>query len=169
MSAEKLSDSELSRLKSVVNVGAPKMAMQKPAARMPQKVPRAAAPKAPHGQHADPDSQLFVRIEEHDKVGNDLHKAREDIKTIASTIELLARAEKLKAEAIDRMEQHVANFDSLLQKIEGRIIPPDDILEQGMETRAETAGTAARTNVAADIKSLSSDLKSLKDTLSKLK
>ena len=157
-----LSDSELRRLRSVVNIGSQELPLESIKGPIKQEVPKKEKPATFTKTSADSDAQLFVKVEEHEAVGNDLHKARDDIKTIASTIELLAKAEKLKAEAIDRMEQHIANFDNVLAKIESRVIPPNDILAQGMDGSISISA-------ASEIGDLNQDLKNLKDALSKLK
>lgn len=162
-----VSDSDLRRLRAVVNLGGKEMPMESlRELRMEKAKPKLMKdPTANFQAQTDPDSQLFVKIEEHESVINELRTAREDIKTIAATIELLAKAEKLKAEAIDRMEQHVSNFDDLLGTIESKIVPPEDILPHTQEHHPARAVD----KTLKEMTDLGKDLKSLKERLSKLK
>lgn len=152
----KVSDADVQRLRAVVGLGgnAPE---KMPAKSKEVDISRALTQKS-FAVDETKDSQLFVKIEEHDQITQALDEAKRDIKSIADTIELLARAEKLKADAIERMEHHVDSFERLLESIETRIVPPEDVLKQN--------ATVIETHQATR---LSQDLKTLKSTLEQLK
>ena len=150
----KISETDVERLRAVVGMG-----QQTPPQKLAgNEVELRDAPRKGYIPDETKDNQLFVKIEEHDQIADSLTEAKKDIKAIADTIELLARAEKLKADAIERMEHHIDSFESMLHGIESRIVPPEDVLRQNA-TIIDTQQTSR----------LNTDLKSLKATLEQLK
>lgn len=151
----KISDTDVERLRAVVGLG---QQQQQPARASAGEVELKDASRRAYIPDETKDNQLFVKIEEHDQIADSLTEAKKDIKAIADTIELLARAEKLKADAIERMEHHIDSFESMLHGIESRIVPPEDVLRQNA-TIIDVQQTSK----------LNTDLKSLKATLEQLK
>ncbi len=78
---------------------------------------------------ASGDTTLFVKIDDHELVSNELSKSRMDIKAMANTIELLGKAEKLKAEAVARMEENLNLLDAKIKDIEPRLQAPEGLTE----------------------------------------
>ncbi len=70
-------------------------------------------------------ADLFVKIEDHKEIASKLLEARKEIKAIAETVELLARAESLKEEAIKRMEEHVQKMEQLWKSVLDRLSEED--------------------------------------------
>lgn len=73
------------------------------------------------------DTELFVKVEEHAAIGKKLFEAKGDMKVIADTVSLLAKAEKLKSEAIIRMEGALDKIDSEIEDIESKLIAPEGL------------------------------------------
>lgn len=73
------------------------------------------------------ESDLFVKIDNHREIALKLLEARKEIKSIADTIELLAKAESLKEEAIRRMEEHVGKMESLWKSVLNYLAEGDKI------------------------------------------
>lgn len=106
------------------------------------------------------DTELFVKIDEHVSVSKDLMGSKSEIKGISDTVLLLAKAEKLKSEAIERMEKHLDKLDTVLKDVELKLAAPESLKMAGM---GETMGAPM------ELLDLHTELDSLKDELSKLK
>jgi len=106
------------------------------------------------------DTDLFVKIDEHIKIAEMLVGAKKEIKGIADTVLLLAKAEKLKAEAIERMETHLGDLDKFLLDVELKLSAPESLRMASMESTE---------SVPADLFDLQGELNTLKEELSKLK
>ena len=61
-------------------------------------------PKPVERKIKNKDSSTFLKIDEHIAIANDLVKGKIDIKQIAATISLLSKAEKIRTEAIVKLE-----------------------------------------------------------------
>ncbi len=53
------------------------------------------------------DVDVFIKIDDHVNIAKTLIDSKKELKSISDTILLLAKAEKLKKEAIEKMEQHL--------------------------------------------------------------
>lgn len=105
------------------------------------------------------DTELFVKIEEHTDVATILNNSKKDIKSIIETISLLAKAEKLKADAIEGIEKHLNTLDAKLQQVGIKLMAPEGLqVHEGNLPKARN-----------ELISLQSDLESLKSELSQLK
>lgn len=104
------------------------------------------------------DTELFVKIDEHTEVANELINIKKDIKAIIETISLLSKAEKLKEDAITKMEDNLKKLNGKLQNVERRLMEPEGISvpEEGLIRKEK-------------LTDLHSDLESLKSELSRLK
>ncbi len=73
---------------------------------------------------------LFVKIDEHREIAEQLILAKEAIKEIAETVELLAKAESIKEEAIKRLEESLDKIDHAWKRAL-------ELLEEGDKTYPE--------------------------------
>ncbi|MFH1126685.1 MAG: hypothetical protein ABIG84_04340 [archaeon] len=182
MPSERLTESDINRLRGVVGLGTtgntdyqnsniPKNAPQDTEKIMPTPVnaPKEKPPlnniieplepqkKEPaHKQKTQVETELFVKIDEHTEVAKELTDAKIDIKSIADTISLLGKAEKLKAEAIERLEIHLNELDTKLIDVEEKLSVPDglDIPDEGIDL-----------GLSSDVSNLHKTLERLKDEL----
>ena len=108
------------------------------------------------------DTELFVKVEEHAAIGEKLIEAKSDMKVIADTISLLAKAEKLKTEAISRMDTAIGKIDSDIEAVESKLVAPEGLnapeIEMGMGSGF----------VSDNLLDLRSELDALKSELSKI-
>ncbi|VVB59297.1 Uncharacterised protein [uncultured archaeon] len=169
---EKITDAEIDKLRAVVGMDIdsdesfeePVSLMKKgvsnnssliSSARQPQKSAeiKSAAPQSL-------DTELFVKVEEHAAIGAKLSESKGDMKVIADTISLLAKAEKLKSEAISRMESALNKIDADIEEIESKLAAPE-----GLHAPEIDLSTGV---VSDDLIDLRSELNSLKDELGKI-
>ncbi|MCK5473983.1 MAG: hypothetical protein KAI53_01130 [Candidatus Aenigmarchaeota archaeon] len=106
------------------------------------------------------DTELFVKIDEHVGISNDLMGSKLEIKGLSDTVLLLAKAEQLKSEAIERTEKHLDKLDTVLKDVELKLAAPESLK---MAAMGETMGASM------ELFDLHTELDSLKDELSKLK
>ncbi len=100
------------------------------------------------------DTELFVKVEDHAFIGKKLSEAKGDMKVIADTISLLAKAEKLKSEAIARMEGALDKIDGEIEEIESKLVVPEGLNIPEMDLSQAVASDG--------LQDLSSELDSLK-------
>lgn len=137
---EKLSDLEINKLRAIVGLDSETDAFddEKPfEERAPlQNTPAAeksaqvlSNPPKKMEENAQPsiDTGLFVKVEEHAAIGKKLSEAKGDMKVIADTVSLLAKAEKLKSEAITRMEGALDRIDAEIEEIETKLVAPEGL------------------------------------------
>ncbi len=172
MPPERLTESDINRLRGVVGLGATKSpesqntAVQKQEEKImptPLNMPPVSAPVnnlIEPKEHPKPKTQveteLFVKIDEHTEVAKELIEAKRDIKSIAETISLLGKAEKLKAEAIERLDSHLDTLDAKLIDVESKLTAPE-----GLEIPTEGIDLGP----ASDVSDLHRTLERLKDEL----
>ena len=106
------------------------------------------------------DTDLFVKIDEHVQISNDLMDSKKEIKGVSDTVLLLAKAEKIKADAIERMEIHLDKLDAIINDVEIKLTAPESLK---MSESADMSGTPS------ELVDLTSELNNLKDELSKMK
>ena len=106
------------------------------------------------------DTDLFVKIDEHVQISNDLMDSKKEIKGVSDTVLLLAKAEKLKADAIERMERHLDKLDAIINDVEIKLTAPESLK---MADSVDMSGTPS------ELVDLTSELNNLKDELSKMK
>ena len=177
MPSEKLTESDINRLKGVVGLGtgdpitplntAPQETGTEKIMPTPVNAPHNTQvnnliePTKTHDTEpkTQVETELFVKIDEHTEVAKQLIDAKKDIKYIADTISLLGKAEKLKAEAIERLESHLNTLDEKLADVEGKLTVPDglEIPDEGVDLQMST-----------DVSNLHRTLENLKDELNHL-
>ncbi len=172
MPPERLTESDINRLRGVVGLGTAgspepqNTAAQKQEEKImstPLNMPPVSAPVnnlIEPKEHPKPKTQveteLFVKIDEHTEVAKELIEAKRDIKSIAETISLLGKAEKLKAEAIERLDSHLDTLDAKLSDVEAKLTMPE-----GLEIPTEGVDLGP----ASDVSDLHRTLERLKDEL----
>ncbi len=170
MPAERLSESDINRLRGVVGLGAAgspgpqDTAAQKQEEKImpsPLNMPPVSAPvnnliEPKEHPKTQVETELFVKIDEHTEVAKELIEAKRDIKSIAETISLLGKAEKLKAEAIERLDSHLDTLDAKLSDVESKLSAPE-----GLEIPTEGIDLGP----ASDVSDLHRTLERLKDEL----
>lgn len=155
---ERLRDSDVDRLRQIVGMGAApgQKHHAKPQEAEPE-IPEMPKRGAVFSENRCPDTRLFVKIDEHEAISKELFKSRKDIKSIADTIELLGKAEKLKAEAVARMEENLNKLDEKIKEIEPKLEAPE-----GLVDGQEPAEFSAYSDTLSDLKG---ELERLKDEL----
>ncbi|MCK5233822.1 MAG: hypothetical protein KAJ91_03310 [Candidatus Aenigmarchaeota archaeon] len=154
--AERINESEVNRLRQIVGMDTQTVPKKDNCVEERRKEAFFSEPEP-----ASADTTLFVKIDDHELVSNELSKSRLDIKAMANTIELLGKAEKLKAEAVARMEENLNILDAKIKDIEPRLQAPEGL------SRGERApsGTNAYSDSLSDLKTELSRIKTeLKDT-----
>ena len=104
------------------------------------------------------DKQLFVKINNHTDIAAELIETKKDIRATAETISLLTKAEKLKKEAIEKLEGNLLELDKKLMEIDSKLVAPHGMMES-------TQGT---TQHEMDLMNLDSKLESLRSELSEI-
>lgn len=178
MVSERLSDSEINRLRGVVGLGtsgSPELSPIAPEKQEKYELKEVKPPvksvnlnniikpeeKQPTQTHRTlVETELFVKIDEHTEVAKELIDAKKEIKSIADTISLLGRAESLKAEAIERLEAHLNNLDAMLSDVEEKLTAPEGLDMGDFGTEVESS---------SEISDLHRTLERLKDELSHIK
>ncbi len=154
--AERINESEVNRLRQIVGMDTQTVPTKDNYAKE--------RPKETFSSEHEPasvDTTLFVKIDDHELVSNELSKSRMDIKAMANTIELLGKAEKLKAEAVARMEENLDLLDAKIKDIEPRLQAPEGL--SGGES--VPSGTNTYSDSLSDLKTELSRIKTeLKDT-----
>lgn len=113
----------------------------------------------PLSNDAETDTDLFVKIDEHVQISNDLGDSKKEIKGVSDTVLLLAKAEKLKADAIERMERHLDKLDAIINDVEIKLTAPESLK---MAESVDMSGTPS------ELVDLQGELNHLKDELSKM-
>lgn len=174
---EKLSDAEIDKLRAIVGMDSessdygeeyalnedaplPKAPLSGDSSQEPSKQPKKAAGKSTATAPVSVDTELFVKVEEHAAIGGKLAEAKGDMKVIADTVSLLAKAEKLKSEAITRMEAALDKIDAEIEEIESKLVAPE-----GLNVPEINIASGA----ADDLFDLRSELDSLKTELGEIK
>lgn len=166
--AEKLKPSEIDKLRALVGLG------EEPEEQVPVASPVRVAPASGNDSPPPPfsrktpenvpqeapsfETELFVKIDEHAAVGELLAKSKGNMKSIADTVSLLAKAEKLKSDAIERMEATLDDIDAEIGAIESKIAAPEGLSMPEL-------GSAAMDDELLDMKS---ELESLKGELGRI-
>lgn len=110
-------------------------------------------------EHSSAETELFVKVDEHAAIGEILAGSKGSMKSIADTVSLLAKAEKLKTEAIDRMEVILSGIDDQIALVESKLVAPE-----GLSAPELGAGAA----VEEDLINLRSELESLRGELGRM-
>jgi len=104
----------------------------------PQAIPQPAQAVAPRPQSplkspvtAQPEirkegSALFVKIDRHVEITDEILGTRQEMRKMLETISLLSNAEKLKAEAVAKIEKRLNLFDEKLNKIDSNLVAPKE-------------------------------------------
>ncbi|NOR85481.1 hypothetical protein GQ473_05170 [archaeon] len=108
---------------------------------------------------AETDTDLFVKIDEHVQISSDLMDSKKEIKGVSDTVLLLAKAEKLKADAIERMESHLGKLDAIIQDVEIKLTAPESLKMSELGDVDVASG---------ELVDLTHELNNLKDELSKM-
>lgn len=154
--AERMNDSEVNRLRQIVGMDAQTTPKE---ADVAEEYPKEEIIVAP--EPASADTTLFVKIDDHELVSNELSKSKMDIKAMANTIELLGKAEKLKAEAVARMEENLDLLDAKIKDIEPRLQAPEGL---SVDEKVPS-GTNTYSDSLSDLKTELARIKTgLKDT-----
>ena len=141
---------------------APKVQRAQPAPQMQRPQPREPLESASESMPQESQSietELFVKVDEHAAIGEILAQSKGNMKSIADTISLLAKAEKLKSEAIERMEAVLEDIDNQIALIESKIAAPE-----GLSVPEFGSISAA----ADDLIDLRSELESLRGELGRI-
>ncbi len=170
---EKITDAEIDKLRAVVGMDIdsetedfvmPVSLMKKAALNNPPVAPSLKQPQKPIETKSfaqqSLDTELFVKVEEHAAIGAKLSESKGDMKVIADTISLLAKAEKLKSEAISRMETALDKIDADIEEIEAKLAVPE-----GLHAPEINVSTGI---VSDDLIDLRSELDSLKSELGRI-
>ncbi len=107
------------------------------------------------------ETDLFVKIDNHKEIASSLLEARKEIKSIASTVELLAKAESLKEEGIRRMEKHVEKMEQLWKNVVNNLAETNRIYPEYLE------GVGGAEN--KELMDLKAELDKLKHILERMK
>ncbi|MCK4927150.1 MAG: hypothetical protein KAS11_01680 [Candidatus Aenigmarchaeota archaeon] len=71
-------------------------------------------------------SALFVKIDRHVEITDEILGTRQEMRKMLETISLLSNAEKLKAEAVAKIEKRLNLFDEKLNKIDSNLVAPKE-------------------------------------------
>lgn len=71
-------------------------------------------------------SALFVKIDRHMEITDDILNTRVEMKKMLDTISLLNKAEKLKSEAVEKIEKRLNVFDEKLDNIDSNLVAPKE-------------------------------------------
>ena len=71
-------------------------------------------------------SALFVKIDRHVEITDEIVGTRSEMKNMLDTISLLSKAEKLKTEAVEKIEKRLNLFDEKLNKIDSNLVAPKE-------------------------------------------
>ncbi len=71
-------------------------------------------------------SALFVKIDRHVEITDEILSTRQEMRKMLETISLLSNAEKLKAEAVAKIEKRLNLFDEKLNKIDSNLVAPKE-------------------------------------------
>lgn len=135
----------------------PAPAEPRPAVQAPAKPPALAQASKPKMKQPETSEEppVFVKIDNHVEMVANMRDAKKTMFSMVDTISLLGEAEKLKAEAVGRMEQQLNHVDAKIQLVEQRLATPKDV----KETRAEEPVRDE------ELEDLSSHIKELKTEL----
>ena len=110
-------------------------------------------------ESGEKDTDLFVKIDEHVVIAQDLMNSKKEVKGVSDTVLLLAKAEKLKADAIERMESHLDKLDVIIQDVEIKLTAPESLKMPDSVSMSEDSG---------ELVDLQGELNNLKNELSKM-
>jgi hypothetical protein len=112
------------------------------------------------------EQSLFVKIDKHEEIANEINEAKTSMKQMLDTIILLNQAEKLKKEAISKLEQKLSEFDNKLIQINNH-------LGFGYQNTQTNTIEHNEPNVAGknikELTELHSEIKNLKNELNNIK
>ena len=98
--------------------------------RQPQPIGQTPQPYTPTQKEPTPtpptNSALFVKIDRHMEITDDIHSTRVEMKKMLDTISLLNKAEKLKSEAVEKIEKRLNVFDEKLNTIDSNLVAPKE-------------------------------------------
>lgn len=113
------------------------------------------------------DNSLFVKIDRHQDIAAEINSAKNEMKNMLYTITLLNQAESLKTQAIEKLDNSLATFNTKLKTIESHLgIRLAD--NRDMHPEDTNAPNRAGKNVR-ELKDLHSDIQNLKTELSNIK
>ncbi len=92
-----------------------------PIPQSPAKIPVTAQPET-----RKEGSALFVKIDRHVEITDEILGTRQEMRKMLDTISLLSNAEKLKAEAVAKIEKRLNLFDEKLNKIDSNLVAPKE-------------------------------------------
>ncbi|MCK5476846.1 MAG: hypothetical protein KAI55_02915 [Candidatus Aenigmarchaeota archaeon] len=92
----------------------------------------------------DKNTHTFVKVDGHLSIVNDLIEGKRDIKAIATTIALLSRAEKIKTQAVIRLEEELNKMIIKIHDIEEKMtIEGHSFVEPNYESEEIVSATTA--------------------------
>ena len=96
----------------------------------PPQQPKSPQPYVPVQKEPTPtpptNSALFVKIDRHMEISDDILNTRVEMKKMLDTISLLNKAEKLKSEAVEKIEKRLNVFDEKLDNIDSNLVAPKE-------------------------------------------
>ncbi len=126
-------------------------------AMMPPPVPRSKAPEIPV-KVTSPENHLFVKLENHTEIAAELVNIKKDIEKTAETLSILAKAEKLKSEATEKLEFNLNELEVKIHEIDRQLVSANKLGSVAKHTHSPED----------DISGLNSSLNSLKSKLSEM-
>ncbi len=106
------------------------------------------------------DTSLFVKIDRHMEINEQIKSTSEEMKKIVETIYLLSKAEKLKSEAIDKIEKRLKVFDETVDKMDKNLVAPKQFISPSIIPVKENSNT--------ELDSLEGEIDKLKNQLNSL-
>ncbi|MBW6461500.1 MAG: hypothetical protein K0B07_00415 [DPANN group archaeon] len=104
-------------------------------------------------------SALFVKIDRHVEITDDIHNTRIEMKKMLETISLLNKAEKLKSEAVEKIETRLNVFDEKLENIDSNLVTPKEF--SSPSTINIQATDADLDNLQSEITKLKTEIENL--------
>ncbi len=101
----------------------PQQAIPQPAQAV---APRPQSPVTAQPEIRKESSALFVKIDRHVEITDEILGTRQEMRKMLETISLLSNAEKLKAEAVAKIEKRLNLFDEKLNKIDSNLVAPKE-------------------------------------------
>lgn len=147
-----LTDIEIERLRGEIGRGS--APAEKIAAREEEMWPTAAKKG---------DTELFVKIDEHRAVAQQILAVKRDIKALSEALATIARAEKTKSEAIEKLSTTLGALDQKLRDIDTKLAPPPELeIERpaAAPSKAATEETTEEVELSEDLAENEEELRS---------
>jgi len=114
-----------------------------------------------HVETRPTDKDIFVKIEDHTNVAKTLLSSKEDLKDIADTIFLLAKAEKLKKEALEKMSKKLSELKKKTNEVYNKMAKYGKYVDYKVEQDITK-------HTLSEVESLSKELEAIKKELEKI-